>query len=428
MADRFKYQFAEDSSAPDLESSGYQRYTLDKGINSAGAVSFIVDGHHEAFIDPRQCYLKTVFRVVKGNGDTLPPDAQVFLTDCEGINLWQQVGITLNNTPIPPGNDYPYVAKITALLGTSGDHRSTVMGELAGFRMNPLGSSLVSLGPPTMHLMGIANVANSAECCVYDKIYSDFLNSCVQLLPNRMQLGITLTRAKDSMVLASLDGDEDYKVEVMSCSLFVKRVYPNPAAKVVLDSALAEGGKLHYRRLQAVALPCAKGSRSWSWHNCFNGVAPRRAFMALINQESYYGSFQRMSNYLETAQVSTVRFSLDGREILPEPYHMEYKYTPDGMVDAEGSDVKSPFHGLTMVSGALFQPYSELGLSKDEFLRGATIYAVDLAHSETAGPTQGSFDVSIEFASGLAEPMTVLVIGEYPKTLVFDANRALTKL
>jgi hypothetical protein len=272
-------------------------------------------------------------------------------------------------------------------------------------------------------------VAGSQLVTVYDRIYHDMLMSMAQLLPSRMQVGITLSRSKDAFVLLSDDeASNDYKIEIVSVSLFVKRVYLNPTATALVNQSLANGGRLYYQRLHMTALPCAKGTRSWNWHNCFSGVAPRRVFVALASQEGYYGSFGRVGNFLETAGVSTVRFSLDGRDIMAEPYRVTYVYKEDGSVDEDATDVKSALHGFTATIGTFFAPRDHVGLSLSEYLRGGTIYCVDLEHADAMGPVPGSLSVHIGFERELDESMVVLVMGEYPKTIAFDANRAISEL
>ena len=421
--ERFTYQF-DASSEEDVESATHQRYTVDKGVNSAGAVNFVVEPHEEDFIDTAACYLKTSFRIVREDGEKLEEAGDVFLAPNYGANLWSQVGISLNNVPLPPGNDYQYTALLIDLLGASPAVRDGVLAPLSGFSSPAFASSKVSsvLQQNPIMFDDLKKVGStSKEVTVFHRIHSDFLQSCSQLLPNRMQLGISLTRGKDSVILSKDSSDlENYRVEILAVSLFVKRVKPSVNKLQRLSKQLAQGGKLHYQRLHMIPYQCAEGNHSWTWHNCFNNVIPERVFVALVSQEAYFGSYSRISSYLESGGVKRVRFCRDGREVMAEPYTSQWKYPAPGVVDTENSEAKGPFAGLLRATGVFSSQRHFVGIEYDSYLNGSTVWGVQLHQSNS--PT-GSLDIHIEFEETVKEPMMVLVMGEYQKTLHFDKNR-----
>ena len=429
MDHRFKYhQTGEEEELV----TNYQRYTVDKGLQSAQAATFVVEGREDAFIDPTQCYLKTTFRVLKENGDVLTGNPNVFPTGNYSANLWSQVSISLNNTVLPPGNDYPYSALLIDLLGSDPDVRDGVLIPLAGWGNAHHGTSKVDVAlaseePGDLEDMPALTKA-SKEVVVYQRVHSDFLMSCSQPLPNRMQLVVTLTRGKDAFVLCrgADKADKDYKVDITSVSLFVKRIQPSPARLASLNAALQQGGTLQYQRLQTLVFSCAKGSLNWSWHNCFHNILPRRVFVALVSQEAYFGSYNRISNYLESVSLKSARFCRDGRDILPEPYTFDFKYLDSGQVDWQNSDGKAAFHGLNQTIGTFANPRHRVGIRYNDFVDGATVLAASMDHSLSHRPAHGSLDIHLEFGKETAEPMMVLVMGEFPKTLTFDSDRNLT--
>lgn len=432
VGSRLKYHFSEAESQADVQSSLHQRYTLDRGINTSRVAHFIVEGHEEALIDLTQCYLKTVFEVRKGNGEALTANPTVFLTPQYGSNLWSQASVYLNNTQLASGNDYPYTALFIDMLGACPDFRVFVTSPLSGWSDSSYGTSSLPVQldrDPTTYDESKTLLGGSKKITVYDRIHSDFLMSCSQLIPNRMQLSLTLTRGKDSFVLGRSPGDtEEYVINIVSVSLFVKRVYLNSSARAIVNSSLGSGGKLHYQRLNTIAYPCPKDSKTWTWHNCFNNIAPRRVFMAFVTQMAYFGGWDRVSSFLESADVQTVRFCLDGKEIMAEPYSTDFQYDKEGVINVRKSDGKSAFAGLNRVVDAFSSPRSLVGVSYDCFLNGFTLFAVDLDHADSLGPVSGSLDIHVEFAHLTKEPYMVLVMGEYPKTISFDTNRQVTEM
>jgi hypothetical protein len=429
METKLRYKFSVDESGADIDSGHYQRYTVDKGVNASRTVQFMVEGHDDAFIDLSKCYVKTVFRVVNENGTELEPDADVWPTENYANNLWSQCNVSLNNTPLPPGNDYPYTSLLIDLLGASPEARRDTLGPLAGVSGAHFGGSDMALTRSNTYTLNKALVAKSARVTVYDRIHHDFMMSCSQLLPNRMQISITLTRTKDSFVLCKgIDESRTFKIDIVSSSLFVKRIHLNPAGRSLIESSLSSGGKLLFQRLHTIAFPCSAPSHTFSWHDTFGHIVPRKAFCCLVKQSSFFGSWEKASHYLESSNISVVSFRLGGREIMAEPYRTEWRYEETGRVSQTLSDAKSAFAGLCRVIGTFSSPRTHLGITYANFLDSCTIFAVDLDHADGIGPVHGSFDIHIEFLTPLEEPMMVIVMGEYPKTITFDASRQITEV
>ena len=279
--------------------------------------------------------------------------------------------------------------------------------------------------------------SNSRNIEVYSRIYSDFMMSCSQLLPNDMSLGLTLRRSNDSFVLGaetktSLDPAtgkdktitaEPVKIQVTSVTLFVKRICLNPTARLETDRSLSNGGKLLYQRLQTIALQCPKDNLTWSYHNCFNNIAPRKVFVALVTQEAYFGSLQRTSSFLESANISSVRFALDGRDILAEPYRTSFVYNSKGRIDDGATQARSAYAGLCRAIGSFSAVRHNHGITYSKFIDGATIFAVNLDHVDSSEAVTGSLDLRITFDKPSEQNYMVIVMGEFPKIISFDSNR-----
>ena len=423
--DNLNYHFSSPHDEPDIDFSNYQQFTIDKGINSSQSVQFLVEGHEESLIDLSQTFLKTTFRIVKDDGSTLPATASVFPTESYGVSLWSQASVSLNNAPLAPTNDYPYTGHVMELVGASPEARGMVQKTIGGFQMPNYKGSQIKFALKGSYLAAKNTFKQSKPVTIYNRIYSDFMTSCSQYLPNKMQLGITLTRSKDAFVLGTDGNSAAFKIDIMAVSLYVKRVYLNKPARLMLESSLSNGGKLQYQRLQTVVYPCAKGSQSWNWHNCFSGLVPRRVFLVLVSQEAYYGSLKRTSMYLESGGVSSVRFCVDGREVMAEPYSSSFSYDADGKVDTDKSNATSAYAGFTRTIGCFSAPRDYMGVEYKNYIDGSTIFGVALDHAASPRPIPGSFDAHIDFSVPTTEAYMVIMVGEYPKTIAFDQNRNL---
>ena len=423
---------------PAVETTTDQMYTEDRGLDTARSVNFEVEAHDEDLIDLQECYLTTKIRVVLANGDPIPPVDEadpstipnVFLPCNYGHALWEQVGIRLNGSPLPPGNDYTYTGVLIDYLGASWTVRNQVYAPLDG-TAEPIhhSSYLPHAYEVSKGVYGDARIhqGGSPVIEVHQRIHSDFLTSSAQLLPSRMRLGITLYRHRDDFVLCRTPKQtEKYKLEMQEVSLTVKRVKPTPWASAALTKTLGGGGRLLYQRLHLIPFTCPAKSKMFTHYNCFNGVLPRRVFVVIVTQDSYEGNYDRDPTYLESRAVSRFRVCRNGHDVMPAPYTARWAYIQNapGVVDMEKSEARGPFHGLNRVLEAAHQPRQlPAGVSYSAFRAGATIWAVSLAHADTAEPASGGLDIHIEFATETSEPLVVMVLGEYPQTLHFDAQR-----
>ena len=438
MGSRLKYKLDSQVVPSDVESFHYQRYTVDNGIDSSRAVQFLVEGQPDCFVDLNSCYLKTEFRIVKEDGGEIGSNPLVFPTESYGSNLWSQVNINLNGSSLPSGNEYPYTAYLIELLGSNGEVRANVQETLNGFGVPGYGSSEVKYSKEASYRDQKRLCKKSQTITVYSRIHSDFMMSCSHLLPNNMSIGIQLQRSKDDFVLGAttttvkdsktnediVQGPDPVKIQVESVSLFVKRICLTSTALATINKSLSTGGTLQYQRLHTLAFSCPKNTKTWNWRNCFSNIAPRKVFVGLVTQDAYFGDLKRTSNFFESAGISTVSFALDGREIMAEPYKCSFKYD-GGKIDKNETEARSAFAGLCRTIGSFTATMQGLGVSYDQFISGATVFATSLDHADTDVAVPGSLDVSISFEKATENAYMVIVMGEFPKTISFDANRKL---
>ena len=86
----------------------------------------------------------------------------------------------------------------------------------------------------------------------------------------------------------------------------------------------------------------------------------------------------------------------------------------------------SAFHGMRKVLGDFGGRGKDAGVGMSAFLKGSTIYAADLEHSVTGAPVSGSFSAQIDFTTPLPEAYMIVLVGEFSKSITFDADRSVT--
>ena len=195
----------------------------------------------------------------------------------------------------------------------------------------------------------------------------------------------------------------------------------NHAADTLINAALFQQGHLKYQRLANRTYQIPIGSKTFRWNNIFNsGQLPSRVFMGIVSQRAYFGEIHTYPMFFESVDVSSVRFLVDGREILSEPYKPTFKYIEEGpykRVDDVLSDVTGPYRGLMKTLGVYSDSTSNPSLTADEWMRGLCIYGVTLPSYGGMETPKGSFNVAIEFNGHLQMPHMCVVMGEFDRII-----------
>lgn len=423
--DRFNYKFKSGDDGPGIEASFVEKLTVDKAINTNRSVMFHVPGLDDCSIDTKEMYLHTEWRVKYEDGTLLGETPTVFPAFNWGANLWNQIVVSLNGHSLPPTSDYPFTTRLISLIGSDPENRRSCQQHLNGVSSSHYGSSKIGNAGMNTFAIPKAMVASSKTIKVYDRIYSDFLTSVTQLIPPKTTLDITLSRTKDSLMLCKEAEDtSNYVVEILSVSLFVRRIRPNPSARTLIESSLKEGFSLFYQRLQTVVFPCNSPARGFTWYNCFgSSLAPNRIFTFFVSQSAYFGSWSRIPNYYESAGISSLYYTLNGRDILPSPVKPRFQYNDDGTVNTFQSDALEAFCSLHRVIGTFSSPRLSLGFDYNTFIDSGTIFCCELENVESSTPATGSVSLHIEFAENAPDDsLIVFVVGMFPSTVKFDAN------
>lgn len=434
MEDRLNYNFPcaeQAASVPGIEKSFHTAVTVSQNI-AGSSVQLHVPAIANSFIDTSEFYVRVTVQVVNVDGTPIPtlsldgvdnPGLDVFPLGGFLNNLWSQCNVRLNGHPLPPTSDYPYVAQLLGLLGTSPSVREHILTPLSGGVRDSERRSLIGSDELSMYVSAMQTIQGSQELVLYGRIQSDFLVSLAQLLPDNVDLDIELTRGRDSFALGSTSPDAEYRIKLNTVTLFVKRIEFNSPGQKILRSAVDSGVLLKYNRYQSRVMFVPKDSKTFNWGNIFSsGALPRRVFFFLVDQSSYSGAINRRPTFCEPARVSEVRFMVDGRDVMPEPYRPDFVPMGGGGVSI-ASDVKSAVLGLNSVMGS-FHRHAEdsLVIGTAEMLTGAMIYATNLDHVSSNQPKQGSLDISATFKTNAHRSYTALCIGEFDQCVKIAQN------
>lgn len=436
MTDKLNYTFAcggEQVDEPGVDKTYYSTVTVSQNIDGS-SVQLHVPPVPNHFLDTSEFYIRVALQVVNRDGTYIGGASEVAADAWHDVfplggflnNLWSQCNIRLNGVPLPPTTDYPYVAQLVDLLGTKQSLRDNLLNKISGGVVDTDVTSLITEEQAQMYTMKSLSISGSKETVLYGRIQSGFLLSLAQLLPDNVELDIELTRGKDSFALGSANPAADYRIKLNSLTLFVKRVEFNNSAHNILRSVMAKDIHLKYQRFHSRVMYVPRDSRTFTWGNLFAGVLPRRAFFMLVDQSSYSGAINRRGTYCEAANVSEVRFLVDGRDILPEPYRPKIETIGDQV--SMDSDVSCVILGLHSVMGSFFKrDLDGPSIGVGDMQSGLLIYPVLLPrHQANQSSPPGSMDISVTFNANTLRSYTAICIGEFDQCIKVTPAREIT--
>ena len=433
MNDKLNYGFtcgdAGADEKPGVDKAYYSAITVTQNTNGSNVLLHVPPIPNQ-FLDPNEFYIRVAVQIVNADGTNIPsvggePGVDVFPLTGFLNNLWSQVSVRLNGTVLPPTTDYPYVALLLSLLGTSSQAMDTAVRPLSYGIQDNDATSVITQEQSQNYPLAMAAIADSKEFVLYGRLHCGFLVTLAQLIPDTMSLDIELTRSRDTFPLGSANPNAEYRIKLNSFTLFTKRIEFNDKAHKVLRSLLSrEQAFLKYQRYQSRVMYVPKDSRTFNWGNVFSGSSlPKRIFFMLVDQSSYSGAINRRPTFCETADVGEVRFLVDGRDILPEPYRPRFFKVGDSDKISRSSDIKSVILGLQIACGNYFEPVKQWpGMSTMEMIYGSMIYASRLPNYERDGAAAGTLDIAVVFNTNAHRSYTAICIGEFDQCLKISPN------
>ncbi|XP_073413063.1 uncharacterized protein F54H12.2-like [Dendrobates tinctorius] len=318
--------------------------------------------------------------------------------------LFNQADVTLGDRLISQlDNLYAYRAYIETLLNYSpqtlnsqmtaglfykdmaGHHQDrTLDGENLGFvkraRATALSRPIELLGP----------------------LFGDVFNQ-PKLILNGLDLKIKLSRNKDSFCLMSAE-QEAFKVQILSASLYVKRVLASPAVRIGHAQALLNTTAIYaLDRVCMKAYSIPAGTRNSSHENLFLGQIPKAVILAFVDNDAFSGHYQRNLFCFHHQDINQIALYLDGQQIPAKSFSPNF----------EGQSAVREYFALLQVSGKRGSD-TGLAIDREEYLNGYTFFAFDLTPDQEAGGhlsliKTGNLRAEIRFSIATTHTINMLV-------------------
>lgn len=373
-------------------------------LNDNAPLEFFISGSGEYYYDLNNTLLYVNCRIVKQDNTAIADGARVGFINYPIATLFNQVDITLGDRLISQSDNlYSYRAYIETILNyspqtlssqftaglfykdTAGQHHErTLDGNNSGFskraRATTRSKSIELLGP----------------------LFGDIFNQ-PKLILNGLDLKIKLCRNKDAFCLMSAEPDQ-FKVQILQASLYVKRVQVSPAVRIGHSQALLTSPAkyaLDRAGLKVYSIPT--GTRITNHENLFLGQIPKTVILGFVDNEAFSGSYQRNPLCFHHYNINHAALYLDGQQIPARPFQPNF--------DADLAIRE--YVALVHIAGKQ-KADSGLSIDREEFMNGYTLFAFDLSPDQEPGGhfsliKTGNLRAEIRFAEPTPHTVNMVV-------------------
>ena len=243
-------------------------------------------------------------KLTRAYGANIAGDAQVGPVNLFLHTLFSDVDVSLNETSVTSSNNtYAYRAYIETLLSYGSTAKQSQLTSQLYYKDNA--GALEEINPYNDDAVNKGFVARSQftnESRVVDMIggiHSDLVFQDKYLL-NDVVVRIRLSRNKDTFCLMS-DAAATFKVKILDCKLYVRKVKISPSVFTAHNKAL-EGGNAKYpiRRAICKTYTIPTANLDHTQENLFTGQLPTRIVVGCVDNDAFNGRFSKSRSTLNT--------------------------------------------------------------------------------------------------------------------------------
>ncbi|KAM3848300.1 uncharacterized protein F54H12.2-like [Vipera latastei] len=238
-----------------------------------------------------------------------------------------------------------------------------------------------------------------------------------RLLINGVDVKVKLTRSRNEFCVMK-DGNENYKVQLLAASLFVKRVKVAPGVRLGhAEALLSSNAKYPIDRVGMKVYSIPAGSLVCNQENLFLGQLPKQLVIGFVDNASFSGDYERNPFNFLHCNVNFCALHCDGEQIPAKPLQPDYEHglfvrEYMQMVQATGKGMKD----------------RPLLISREEFNRGYTLYCFDLSPDQGCSEhysliRNGNLRAEIRFAQPLPNTVNMILYAIFENLIEISHTR-----
>ena len=391
-----------------------------------GPLEFQISGNDE-YIDLANSQLFVRAKITKADGSNLDADQNVGPVNNWLQSLFSQVDVLMNGKVISPSsNTYPYRCMIETLLNYGNDAKESQLTAQLFYKDT---AGKMDVVRPT-EANATANLGlkaryeftkESAAVSMVGRIHSDmFLQP--RLLLSHVDMTIRLNRAKSLFCLVSSEGGgATFKAVIQEAVLRMRKVKVSPSVILEHTATLAKTtAKYPIQRVDCKVFSVPAGNMSINQDNLFLGNVPQRVIVAMVDTDSFNGSYTKNPFNFKHYNANFVGLFLNGEQVPHRPLKLSYR-TAGGVNNIMG------YYSLFTGTG---KSHHDSGnqISRNDYAQGYTLYSFNLtpdlsddAHLQLV--KSGSLRLEVQFDQALAQTINVIVYAQYQSLIQINSRR-----
>ena len=401
-----------------IEKSTYVEISPITALSDTSPLEFFIAGNGDDYIDLNNTLLYTRIKITKPDGSNIDAAAKVGLVNYPGSTIFSQVDVSLGDRLISQGsNTYPYRCIIECLMNYDRQTLESLFS--AGLFYKDIGGHM-DIADPLGANSGLRKratfTANSRVVELLTPIHSDIFFQ-EKLMLNNVDIRIRLTRAKDEFCLMRAD-DVDYKISMVSASLFVKKASVSAAVRLGHAHALLSAtAKYPVDRVCLKNFSIPTGTRVANQENLFLGTLPKSIIIAMVDNDAFTGAYDKNPFAFNNYDLEFLALYVDGLQQPAKPLQPQY---------LQGAAVRE-FYQLALATGRHLKNRAML-IDREDFLHGYTLYAFNLSPDEECGQhlsliKSGNIRLETRFRQPLRSTINLIVYAIFDSIIEVSNRR-----
>lgn len=376
-------------------------------------ITFCIAGSQTQYLDLNDTLLSMKVSVRRSDGavfttaDAVRPVPTNYFMNA----LFSDATLTLNDTQIEGGSSmYPYKSTIESILN---------------FGISAAHSQLLTAGVAEEETERAKWVGDSGVFELVGALRLDFFNQPKYLIPG-VNVRINLVRSQDSFSLdwpstTQFDASLTFKVKIVSCVLYVRRVAVHPAVLFGHTTGLAKKNAIYpYNRTKLITYTIPKESFNFFKENLFStAILPKFFVVGMVDSNAFTGKLQSSPFKFQHFNMSTMTLYRDGQSV---PYKKGYEVKLSG-----NTKLSSDAYVRSILQNTgIFNKNIDNFIQLSDFTKGGfALYTFNLTPDFDMNQVQQVRDsnlrLDIRFTAKTTTSINVIVYG------IFDAVVQVTK-
>ncbi|XP_053112169.1 uncharacterized protein F54H12.2-like [Hemicordylus capensis] len=262
-----------------------------------------------------------------------------------------------------------------------------------------------------------AFMARSRKVDLLGRLHADLFFQ-EKLLLNGVDVKIKLTRSKDAFCLMADGANPQYKLQIVSASLFIKKCYLNPVVRLAhAEALLTANAKYPVDRVSMKVFSIPIGSRVSNQENLFLGQLPKTVIIGFVDNDAFSGTFSKNPFNFKHYEINFACLYMDSTPVPMKPYQPDFQ---------TGNCVRE-YMGLAQATGKHLEDRALL-INREEYRKGYTLLAFDLTPDQECGGhysliKTGNLRAEIRFARPLPTTINMLVYAVFDNLIEINHRR-----